>query len=327
MKISVIVPIYNVENYLRECLDSVLAQTFSDWEMILVDDGSTDGSGKIADEYADLDERISVIHQENAGLSAARNTGIDAARGEYLYFLDSDDYILENALDIMYNLAERNNAELVIFNGRDFLVSDDGVFYEKDLLIKDFKSYNRLITGNEVFCTMLANNSGVLYCVWLHLVRRDSLLKYDIRFKNGMLHEDNLYSFYLFMNVKSVIVIDEVLYMRRVREGSITNSRITVRNLEGYNIIYTEITEWLHKEVVDENVKKYINQYLRFFFMSIAYNYYKLSKEEKYTFRPKFNNIMKLASLNNYNNDRNVMLICKHRYIYKIYRYLKRIIK
>ena len=93
MKVSIIVPMYNVENYIKQCVESVLLQDFFDWEMILVDDGSTDKSGRLADEYAAKDNRILVVHQENRGPGAARNAGLDAARGEYVYFLDSDDYI------------------------------------------------------------------------------------------------------------------------------------------------------------------------------------------------------------------------------------------
>ncbi|MDD6798686.1 MAG: glycosyltransferase [Clostridia bacterium] len=321
MKISVIVPIYNVENYLRECLDSVLAQTFSDWEMILVDDGSTDGSGKIADEYADLDERISVIHQENAGLSAARNTGIDAARGEYLYFLDSDDYILENALDIMYNSARKNHLDLVIFNGMDFGCDGDRIS-EKDLLIKEFKSWNHTFTGRELFCKMLSEESLLLCCVPLQFVRRSSILESGIRFREGMIHEDNLYSFALFMSMQTVMVIDKVLYMRRVREGSITNNKITIKNLDGWNIIYSEVTELSNNITITDEVRKYINQYLRFFFMSIAENYYKLDKKDRKAFFNKFNNVRKLAAKNNYNYDRNVKIICCFTPVYGIYKRL-----
>lgn len=321
MKISVIVPIYNVENYLRECLDSVLAQTFSDWEMILVDDGSTDGSGKIADEYADLDERISVIHQENAGLSAARNTGIDAARGEYLYFLDSDDYILENALDIMYNSARKNHLDLVIFNGMDFGCDGDRIS-EKDLLIKEFKSWNHTFTGRELFCKMLSEESLLLCCVPLQFVRRSSILESGIRFREGMIHEDNLYSFALFMSMQIVMVIDKVLYMRRVREGSITNNKITIKNLDSWNIIYSEVTELSNNITITDEVRKYINQYLRFFFMSIAENYYKLDKKDRKAFFNKFNNVRKLAAKNNYNYDRNVKIICCFTPVYGIYKRL-----
>lgn len=114
--VSVIVPVYNVEPYLRRCLDSILAQTFQDFELIIVDDGSTDGCGAICDEYASSDARVRVIHKKNAGVSTARNTGLDAAIGQYVYFCDSDDSILPETLQSTVMLAEENSADAVSFN-------------------------------------------------------------------------------------------------------------------------------------------------------------------------------------------------------------------
>lgn len=113
-KISIIVPVYKVEKYLRRCLDSIVAQTFTDWECILIDDGSPDNSGKICDEYAEKNARFRVIHQENAGVSAARNAGLDVAKGEWIGFVDSDDWICETYLNILYKNAIENNADMVI---------------------------------------------------------------------------------------------------------------------------------------------------------------------------------------------------------------------
>ena len=107
--ISVIVPVYNVEKYLNRCIDSILAQTFSDFELLLIDDGSKDKSGEICDQYAEKDDRIKVLHKENGGASAARNTGIDHAVGEYIMFADSDDYIGRNMLESLLGLIERQN--------------------------------------------------------------------------------------------------------------------------------------------------------------------------------------------------------------------------
>ena len=320
MRISVIVPIYNVEKYLRQCLDSVIAQTFSDWEMILVDDGSTDRSGIIADEYAAADDRIAVIHEKNAGLSAARNAGIDVACGEYIYFLDSDDYIVENTFEILYNTANNTGVELLVFNGMNFSEDDNGRFIKQELLIEEFKSWKQIFTGSELFCRMLEENSLLMCCVPLQFVRRDSILNGAICFREGIVHEDNLYSFILFMSVKSATTIDKVLYMRRIHKGSITNSRVTIKNLEGLNTVYSEVTELSHNLELTEDVRKYVDRYLRFFFMSIVCDYYCLDKKDRKLFSSKFCNLIKLASANNYNNDRTVMIICRFRHIYGLYK-------
>ena len=115
--VSIVIPIYNVEKYLNECVDSVIVQTYHDLEIILVDDGSTDNSGKLCDEYKKIDDRIKVIHQKNGGLSAARNTGMDSAIGEYLYFLDSDDYIEPQTVERLVDTIEQEKADIVLFDG------------------------------------------------------------------------------------------------------------------------------------------------------------------------------------------------------------------
>ena len=117
-EISIIIPVYNTRSYLIECLDSVIAQTFNNIEIILVDDGSNDGSEKIVDEYALRDERIKVIHQKNQGLSAARNTGIKASKSPYIMFVDSDDYVDEKYCETPYSIIKQHNADIVSFEFR-----------------------------------------------------------------------------------------------------------------------------------------------------------------------------------------------------------------
>ena len=114
-KISIIIPMYNVEKYLRRCLDSVLNQTFTDWQAICVDDGSPDKSGDIAEEYAKQDERFVVVHKENGGLSDARNAGFSYADGEYIMYLDSDDFIHPQTMEIAYNAIEKNKSDIASF--------------------------------------------------------------------------------------------------------------------------------------------------------------------------------------------------------------------
>lgn len=143
-KITIIIPIYKVERYLPRCLDSVLNQTFADWSAILVDDGSPDNSGKIADEYAARDNRFIVIHKKNAGVSAARNTGLDRADGEYIMFLDSDDCIHPQTVEILYTLAKRKNADIVSFDyNRNAYKAPDASDFPPDKMPEFFKNnYN-----------------------------------------------------------------------------------------------------------------------------------------------------------------------------------------
>ena len=127
-KVSIVIPVYNVEAYLKECVDSAIKQTYKNLEIILVDDGATDSCPEICDVYAQSDKRIKVIHRENGGLSAARNTGMDASTGEYIYFLDSDDYIELKAIEKLVNTIETEKADFVFFDGYVFYTDceDDG---------------------------------------------------------------------------------------------------------------------------------------------------------------------------------------------------------
>ena len=145
-KITIIIPMYKVERYLPRCLDSVLNQTFADWSAILVDDGSPDNSGKIADEYAKHDKRFTVVHKENGGVSAARNTALDMADGEYIMFLDSDDCIHPQTMEILYNLAQRKAADVIAFDyDRVAHNAPDAADFPADKMPESFS--NRYDTG------------------------------------------------------------------------------------------------------------------------------------------------------------------------------------
>ena len=151
--ISVIVPVYNVESCLGKCLDSILEQTYRDFELLLIDDGATDSSGDICERYAKTDERIKVFHKPNGGLSDARNYGIERASGDYLTFIDSDDYIIANYLEVLYKMATENNAEMLNIN----FILTNGNMPKKDIQ----KFFNELKNRTSPF--YLPHNQKVTY--------------------------------------------------------------------------------------------------------------------------------------------------------------------
>ena len=176
--ISVIIPVYNVEKYLCECIDSVLGQTYQDYEVILVDDGSTDSSGTICDKYAETNSRIKVIHRKNGGLSEARNTGFDAANGEYIYFLDSDDYIRADALERMHEASKKTNADIYFFEAEVFY--DDKENVDNSVLYERKSDYGTISSGKAAKKMMLENEFYTV--VYLHLYRKQFLIENKIRF-------------------------------------------------------------------------------------------------------------------------------------------------
>lgn len=211
MKISIIIPVYNVEPWLRECLDSVLAQTCGDWEAVCIDDGSTDRSDEILEQYAAKDNRIKVIHRPNGGLSAARNIGLDNAEGDYILFLDSDDWLETNTLQTISDTT--NGENLLCFGGWRGERAEQPTPAHYDT---GWDYYNR---------HALEHHEVPFVCVWQRCYQREFLLKNSLRFREGIIHEDNEFTPRVCLSAKNIRVIPDVLYHYRIREGSIMTTR------------------------------------------------------------------------------------------------------
>jgi minor teichoic acid biosynthesis protein ggaB len=221
--VSVIVPVYNVENYLRECLDSIVVQTYRNIEVILIDDGSNDSSGEICDEYADKDNRIKVIHKENGGVSAARNTGLDIAKGEWISYVDSDDYIESTMLETLICLAKENDIELAICSFKD-ISECENVTQENDI---------RIFSKDELIYNYVVRNAD--YCItegiWDRIYKR--VLVDGLRFKNDRINEDILYTMEVFTRAHKAVYTSEKLYNYRAgREGNITGRKATIDSIK-----------------------------------------------------------------------------------------------
>lgn len=220
-KVSIVVPIFNVETQLRRCIASILVQGYRNMEIILVDDGSTDSSGKICDEYSD-DERFIVIHQRNGGLSDARNAGIDAAKGSWLFFLDSDDYISPYCIETLVAVAIESGADIV--ECRFERIGDhELVRWNKP------KAQIETITGEEAIARFL-DYDGTWIMAWNKLYRRE--LFESIRFPVGRLNEDEFTTPYLVEQCSCYAMTSDVLYAYVQREGSIMHSAFEQRRFD-----------------------------------------------------------------------------------------------
>lgn len=217
MRFSIIIPVYNVERYLRDCLDSVLRQSFADWEAVCVNDGSSDGSAIILEEYARKDDRIKVISQPNGGLSAARNAGMKAAKGDYVLFLDSDDWLEPNALDV---LSEQLDGEdMLCFSGRRFFEATNSYNQSDVLLEKTYQSGMDYYNENA-----LQHRDFAFVCVVLRAYKRSFLTENNLVFKAGIFHEDNLFTPIACYCAQKVRQIKDCLYDYRLRSNSITTT-------------------------------------------------------------------------------------------------------
>ena len=248
-KVSVIIPVYNTQPWLRECLDSVLRQSLEDYEVICVDDGSTDQSGSILQEYAAQDARFQILSQSNQGQSAARNAGLKVARGEYVYFFDSDDYIEPDLLKAACQEMDSKNLDIVFFDTRVF--ADKGIpqkeVDKRTAYYTMSRDYSAVSTGEDLMRSFLESND---FCcsVCKQVVRRDLLTSYQVFFYEGIINEDELYTFQILLLAGRAAYIHRVFYNRRLRMNSTVTKPLDFQSPYGYFICYKEAYRFLRKQ-------------------------------------------------------------------------------
>ncbi|MDE7201234.1 MAG: glycosyltransferase [Lachnospiraceae bacterium] len=263
VKVSVIIPIYNVEKYIAECVESVQKQTLKEIEIICVNDGCSDISMQIVETMASEDKRINIINKMNGGASSARNAGLEETKGEYIYFLDSDDYIMPETLENLYSQAMENNLDCIYFDAIAFFeteeVKNDNIEYESYYVRKE--DYPDTYDGMELFYQMLINDDFKV-SPWLQLIKSDVLKCNNIIFYNGIIHEDNLFSFQVITCSHRVMYKKKAYYMRRVREGSVMTTKQPIKSAYGYYICITEIVDMLAKRQFSKHEMIVIEQFL-----------------------------------------------------------------
>lgn len=203
-KVSIIVPVYKAEKYLRQCVDSILSQTFTDWECILVDDGSPDGSGAICDEYAAKDTRIQVIHKENGGVSSARNTGLSTAQGKFIYFIDSDDHVEHDALELSLSKAQQSDADLIVHG-----LVNDYIYNHSSSAVKYVtlpeKDYSTILEMADRWGLL----KGPVNKLFKNSIIKDNALRFDETISYG---EDTKFTFEYLAHCHSIAFIPKHFY-------------------------------------------------------------------------------------------------------------------
>lgn len=225
--ISVIVPVYKVEAYLPACVDSILAQTFRDFELILVDDGSPDACGEMCDQYARQDVRIRVIHQENGGLSAARNAGLEIAQGNYITFVDSDDIISEDCLRCMQKIADETNADLVVGRYIEFAIENDRIRNWK----QDATAPAHHMENRQEACIGLYQGQYWIPINAVGKLYHRSVIG-DLRFPKGRIHEDQAFVPIAAYKASHIEIMDKAVYGYRCNEEGITHSTFSTRRYD-----------------------------------------------------------------------------------------------
>ncbi|HWK24487.1 MAG TPA: glycosyltransferase [Ureibacillus sp.] len=239
--ISVIIPIYNVEKYLNRCIDSVINQTYENLEIILINDGSPDLCGKICDEYSKTDQRIKVIHKENGGVSSARNVGLKAAKGDYIAFVDPDDYVTRNMFEKLNHYREESQADIVsccalvendegVIKNSFFKITNDSIVVDKQRAIIQLVWNNYLAESDRYI------DIGV---PWGKLYRKSMLTDNNIEFKESLRRQqDNIFNLYAFHNANKIVYIDDPLY-----NYNYTNiSNVFSKYVRDIDVLFTELT-------------------------------------------------------------------------------------
>lgn len=243
-KISVIVPVYNVENYLTECVDSILNQTYNNYEILLIDDGSIDNSSQICDAYVERNEKIKVIHTENKGLSAARNLGTEKVQGDYIFYLDSDDYIENNLLERMLKIVDQYNVDIVCGNFK-YMYPDRTVIAinaEKEYEVLDsYEAMRELIKGKKI------QNFA-----WGKLIKKE--IAQSNKFPAGKLFEDMYWTHYIIDQAEKVAIDYQSFVYYRQRENSISYS-FNVKSLDQLDGMIQR------KEFIEEKYPEFIENY------------------------------------------------------------------
>lgn len=275
--ISIVVPVYNVSKYLEACITSIRNQTYKNLQIILVDDGSTDGSGDICDKYRDADNRIEVIHKVNEGLSEARNTGIKNVRGDYFIFIDSDDYIHSQMIEILYKTIEKNNADIALCKRVEIDVCMEN-FTEKSKVFTDSQiegvDNEQILNGRESFGELYKENSVDFIVAWNKLYDKKMVDK--IHFPKGKIHEDEFTIPIVLYNASRIVYKKLPLYYYVRHNGSITKSGFSLKNLELEEALSDRIN--FYKK---ENLKEYMGKGVHHFIGQGLYDISKMGKEYK----------------------------------------------
>lgn len=260
-KVSIIIPVYNVEKYLNKCLDSALNQTIDNFEVIAIDDGSIDNSLNILYQYKERYNNLIVISQANKGVSKARNVGILRASGKYIYFLDSDDYIDLDTLEICFSECENNNLDILYFDAEVKIDSESNI--KKDKFKFNYSRGENLdsnIYKGIDFYKILINKGCFKASPCLQFLRKKYIMKNNIFFYEGIIHEDELFTTNALIKANKVKYINKNMFYRVVRSNSIMTVNKSIKNVEGYCTVVKKLLD-LYKEFEIYELKKHIEEF------------------------------------------------------------------
>jgi len=315
IKVSVIVPVYNVQDFLEECVNSLIAQTMDDIEILLIDDGSTDSSGKICDRYAKEYQNIRVVHKVNGGLVDARNAGAKEAKGDYLYFIDSDDFLDHDAIQFLYEEAENKKLDVVLFSAESFSDEQDITFNPNAYRRTQF--LNEVKTGKEMFAALYS--AGEYFAsIPLRFYRGEFFRNGNYQFPH-IIHEDEFVAFLSLIEAERVECVEHKFYKRRYRKGSIMTSEKAYKSAMGYIETWKALmtfyynTESEDKEIYFKFTQGFLKMVMNLYNDSFDWN----EKRQLGAVRQEINKILKKEK---YKLKRSTRWFLEKPFVYDLYR-------
>lgn len=297
--VSIIIPVYNDEKYLAQCLDSIIQQTYLNIEVIVINDGSTDKSKEIIMEYQEWYPNLIYLEQENQGLSVARNIALKHAKGEYVFYIDSDDYLEKHTINRLYNKIIESNSDLVICGHRE--VYDESMV-GKDIEVKLKMDEMMIYSGEEVADMVL--NCSFLGVVWNKMYKREHLIKHNLHFEEGRYTQDWYPIFVQIHKAIKITFINDPLYNYRIRANSTTNKK-TTKNIDDYVYAANNIIKYATENLLNKNsINKFraitldqtIGRYTRLYPINPSKGY-ELFKESHYDNNISLYEVMKTRNL------------------------------
>lgn len=261
LKVSVVIPVYNTEKYLRACLSSVVNQTYSNIEVIIINDGSSDNSASICKEYSEVYECITFIDKDNEGVSIARNIGITFAKGEWIFFLDSDDFLELNAFEALIGVAEKTGCDLIHFGYR---------------ILKDNKKVNEIVQTNyqeyQNIGLFLKYKELKPMPASITFIKRKIIKKSDILFNADMKHNEDLFFIYsLYCHAKKIVVLNKIFYNQVLSENSASRKPLDIKVLNDRILFLSELCDYVRKQGLIPEYKKEINDLSKYIFVLALY--------------------------------------------------------
>lgn len=268
MYFSIIVPMFNLEHYIKDCCLSIQNQFFEDFEVILVDDESTDNTEKVVEDLVGDDDRFKFYRKPNGGAADTRNYGIKKANGKYILFVDGDDYIDADMLQKLYDLTKGKEYDILEFNA---MVQQDG--RNLGLYNDRYQPYSEMQDGLNYMINNLKNYGNIYIVPWGKLIRRNLIIENSIYFKKGRLYEDELWTPQLFIHAKKVNYIDLPVYHYKLRNGSSMHSQLTEKNLSDSRKNFQELEKYYNKLEVSHTKKAELKSYIAREYMWACTNY------------------------------------------------------